>query len=394
MSIQFHGLVVPDDALTGNQARQQRNVSAQGTLSDGSGSVEAVSLDPGEKRIGGSYRGRYADLMATEIEELFAAPGIEALPLAGGSQDGALDGYYTTRDIDRPTTPQAVGGEAFEGAVKKVGTRDSHRRGVATRSATTENDFGSDATTEIALPDDATNVRWFDPVGGSLEDATVQRSALGELATFDIYDVSEPTFYSFGDADPHYPTLTYDVPLDKESPADVRVWDDYNRERTDSGSTVGSTSVGDSLELDNPNAWQHVYSPAHQFVGRPVVDTGCLRLVFDLDEPALYAYLPSGGYENYDQVALGASSWSLSDADIQHIGLASAEVRAVFSDGSSSYTVDLLLDRGFDEVPVARGPNESSAVPSGLQTRLDPIAASNSRDAAPRKDVVARSDLR
>ncbi|MFC7175263.1 hypothetical protein ACFQL0_21385 [Haloplanus litoreus] len=82
------------------------------------------------------------------------------------------------------------------------------------------------------------------------------------------------------------------------------------------------------------------------------------------------------------------------DVDLTHPGAAQVRARLTFEDTSSGdlFEVELALHRGWDDL-LLYSPADLQ-VPSGLVTRLEPIAASTVIDPQPKRTLIARQELR
>lgn len=394
----LYALAIPDGAQLQSRAQLRRRLSEQGRLSGGRPAVNTISLQPGERLLSGYYADRYAALSASEVEELADAGGIDAVPFADRTSDEPLDGYYQLKDaqVEQSAPARTDRVRRFDVTLTQEGTRRDQLRAVEAEPQTVTNPFGSGGTQEIAISLRAERVKWYDSQGGTIEDATVQRRVDGEHDELVVYDTSEPSFSS--------PTLIYDIDYRDEWPTDVRVWDDYNREKTATlqgdgdPATVGTATVGNATVAESrtvESTWQRVFSTGHNFVGRPVLESERLRLVADVgDDDPLLAYRWNEGDQNWDIVDLGVSNWRLRDVDITHIGLSRIEAQLEFRDtsGSSRYNINVALGRGDDESLFTEPENEGSA-PSGLVDRLDPIAKTTDTDTAERASLVDREEV-
>jgi hypothetical protein len=394
----LHSLAIPENARTESRDDRQRRVSKQGQLGSGPGVARSISLEPGQQLLTGYYSGKFAALQERMIEELFDAGGIEVVPYAGRTTQTADDGYYVLENIttERPD-PRVADFNRFDGRLTKKGTRSSHWRAVRTAVQTESNPFGSAATPEFGLVDRASKVRWYDAEGGTLEDATAQRTVDGEHDPIAIYDASEPSFDD--------PVLLYTLPYSEEWPTDCRVWDTYDRSKVyretqdityhvgDADATVGTATVGQSVTLEVASQWQRVFTTDHNWRGDTVLENDVLRLEIDRPETRLKAYRWDGRDEIYEVVQLGASSWRVSDLNVKRIGLATIEAQVEFSDSSgSTHNLNLDLYRGLED-SVWTNPSNEGAVPSGLTDRLDPIAATTDDVPIATDDVIERDEV-
>lgn len=387
----LYTLAVPRDAQTSTRSELQRNLSKQGVLQSDVAAVEAVSLDPGQQILQGQYRGRYSDLMAAEFEELFDASGIEAVPFYSRSDRTQTDGYYTLENTTvQPLDPRAADVSQFDGVLTRVGSRTSHWRAVRTSPVPATNDFGTGTGAWVGVPERAQKVRWFDPVGGTIEAATVQETVPAEVQNVARYDVTEPTFSE--------PTLLYDLPYQYEGATDLRVWDDSNRSRFEppDNDTVGSVTVGSATVGGRGiPRWQAVFRTDHEYQGTTLVENAILRLEFDEERGHLRASRWSGSVGDYATVHLGGSDWHLFDVDLTHIGLDHVDAQVEFESPSGGFfNLNMSLKRGYRNALWTVPDNESGPTPSGLITRLDPIAHPSDTDPNATQDVIRRKEVR
>lgn len=391
----LYSLAVPADSQALTESQLSRNLSKQGVLGSDVATVESVSLSPGQHVLRGHYRGRYADVMAREFEELFDSSGIEAVPFyqtpQSQGQGDVQDGYYSLENTTLSRVdPREDRIQKFDGILTKVGSRRSHWRAVETSPTTVTNDFASGSTATIGIPERARKVRWFDTVGGAVEDATVQESVPGELQNVDRYTTAEPSFSD--------PTLIYDLPYRHEGDADVRVWDDYQRSRFEppTNDTVGSSQVGTAtVGGEGIPRWQAVFRSDHDYNGTAIIENGILRLTFDESGGQLSSERWSDAIGDFATVHLGASDWQLFDLDITHIGVERVGAQVEFKRASGDYfNLNITLQRGARRALWTVPENESGPTPSGLQTKLAPVAAESDRDPSESQTVLRRKEVR
>lgn len=389
----LYNLAIPDQTQLSQSQQQIRQLLAQGTLGAGPGAVEDISGDPQTQTLAGRVVGRHAELTASEFEELFSNGSIRAAPyFERGATTSREDRYVALEDATvEPAHPTDRRAQRFDGNLRTRGTRRSHWRTVETNPTTETNPFGSATTEEVGIPARARRARWYNRDDGSLESATEQRVVAGEHDGVSIYDATEPSFDD--------PTLIYDVAYRHEWPVDCRVWDDYDRAKSDSGpsssATVGSATVGSTTAGSTPEAvqWQRVFSPQHDYTGQPVIENDILRLRPDEAGEKLRAYRWNDADEHYDRVQLGMTGWRLIDWHTRRIGVERIDGQAEFEDKSSpgtTHNVDWSLKRGYTDALITQ-PANAGAIPAGLQTRLGPIAHDSDQDPAAVADLIERS---
>lgn len=391
----LYNLVVPEESQTRQNDTISRSVSKQGTVGDGRPSAESVSVSPTDRTLRGWYRGKYSSMLARQFEELFDATGIEEVPywtIDGTSND---DGYYSLENVNiQRADPRTDKVHQFDGRLTQVGTRRSHWRAIQTAVDTVTNDFGNTTEQEIAVHERSSKVRWFDRTGGGTESATVQRRVAGEGGTVEIYDTSEPTF---GD-----PTLIYEIPHRFEGRTNCRIWDSNGRSEFEylnntEPPKVGTATVGPDTHVGGVGvkSWARVFTTNHDFRGHAVIDNGILRLEFYEQQGHIRATRWDSNINDWATVSLGSTDWHLFDVDLTHVGLSRVEAQVTFSDSTGSqYTLDMALSRGAESALWIRPVNESSGVPAGLESRLDPIAKTTDKDTGEKMTLVRREDTR
>jgi len=122
-----------------------------------------------------------------------------------------------------------------------------------------------------------------------------------------------------------------------------------------------------------------------------VLENGLLRLTLDDEAEAISAARWSSG--SWTPADLGSSGWAPVDGDVRHISPARIEARVLWSDGSTRYPLDLILQRGMPDALFVRTPNATSATPSTLVDYLTPIASTTIYDAGAEQALVAREEV-
>lgn len=380
----LYAVSVPEDAQTDAGSRIRANLSKQGVVNEGPPAVESISLDPGEYFIAGEYRGDLADVMAQEIEELFSNDNMGPVPYYGadGSRNAVrteFDGYYSTENVNpKPVDPRARGyHHQFDGVIAREGTRKTHWRSVGVVPTQVENDFGSDQTALVGVPSSASKVRWVDRDNKTTTtSALVQSTVTGEFGDVDFYNARTPSY--------DRPALIYDLPYVNEAERDAKVWDDRGQ--------------ADKEDGDGVVRWQRVFAADHDYDGQAVLDSGRLRLYFDEPNNSLSAESYSSG--SWSSTALGtggnAGNWQLWDLDVYSIGVVSVTAQTIWEDTTdgSLFHLNAELPRGYGGVLWYVPGNETPPAPSGLQTKLSPVADGQDFSARPSAGLVRRKEVR
>lgn len=360
---QLYALAIPEDALDQSNPTAQRRQSQQGQLTTGQPVVQTIASEPVERDLSGHFRGKYADMMADEVQELLQAGDIDAVPYFVQNETRAAEGYYEARrqrEADR-RDPRVPGVYRFGGTLTFKGTNESHRRSVRVGNSTVDNPFGSASTQTVFLANTSTRPRWVSQKGDAIADATVQNTYDGEQVDFDEFDATEPAF----SGNESY-TLVYDLAYGDEYQQDPRVWDDHDREK----------AVTENNVTVEP-AWQRVFDPSHSYNGSAVIETGRLRLLPAPEDNQLTAQQWNATATQYENVSLGASDWQLSGWDTRRIGLERVTARTRWenaSDTTETYELDAEILRGQNETLFYEPENADGSTPAGLVTRLAPIA--------------------
>jgi len=142
-----------------------------------------------------------------------------------------------------------------------------------------------------------------------------------------------------------------------------------------------------------------------------VCSNGLLRLT--IDEPttadetaALEAEAGDGDTDSWTTIDLPSyadgdlvTDWQPADVDLTHIGqarvAAQVEFEAVAGDNEGDvYAVDVELERGRESLEVWVPGGASGAIPTDLETMLEPIAATSHVDSGVEQELVAREEVR
>jgi len=371
MTRELYSLVIPANAQTVSRSEIQRNLATHGLLDESSAAVESLSLEPGEQALVGQFRGKYASMMAAEIEELFDAGNISSVPFfdPAGSKS---DGYYSLKNVDvEPLDPNLAYVQKFDGALTKEGTREEMHRRVTTNRYQAENDFGNQQTAYVGVPAAATDVAWYNRETEATEPVSVVETRTAEHGDVDVVDAQASSFDS--------PALVFDLPYQQEAKVDTVVWDDHDRAKLDS---------------DGINAWQWVFASGHEFDGSPVIDNGLVRVRF-ADSLTVEEYDTSA--DAWTAVSLGDSSWELDAWDITRIGPVRVDGHVRFRDPTQSptayFTLDMSLKRGYFAPQWVVPESVDESTPGGLRTLLDPVANESIVDSQGEQTLISRSDL-
>jgi hypothetical protein len=374
---------IPGDDLTSDSTAQSPRSNVAGLLNQDGTTAERISAPPGDFRVRAQHRGRFADLMAEEVDELARSSSYSPIPIfvPGQNQRSLIDGFYIIENSTiGAVDPRERRIQDVDLSVSQSGTRANKYRAVRSDGGLRQvtHPFGSANTAELGLPATATDVYWVNPETGAATAANRVATRTGERGDINIYDaVNAPV---------SDPILVFDAPYDASS-ADVYAWD--SRGLADRDTAAGIIQ------------WQRVFIATHDFGGDArVLSNGLLRLTLDPQvSPGISAERYDAATGAWTAVSLGSSAWSLTDIDIanrtsQQLAPTRADARTRWTDGTSTYALDMTLHRGQDVAQFDRSVTQpSSGVPSGLQTLLDPIASTSIRDPQQSQALRPRSEV-
>ena len=343
---------IPEQTQTRTSSDLQRRLATQGTLSGGQGVVESIGVDPGQVVLEGQFRGQYAALMATEVEELFSSD-IDAVAYYTLSGSSPQDGYYAPENIGTgPLDPREDRLQRFDGRLRFIGTRASHYRELASAPTEVDHPWGNTLECLVGVPSPASEVQWVDPVTDESTPAgSPAATHSGEIGDVEAYDVA-PGSPPYEDA-----SLVYTLPYSDEGLMDCKVWDDHDRGKFDA---------------DGDCTWERAFVTTHEPAGSLVLDNGLLRVTLDTTGLQVEEYTAGA----WTSVSLPASDWGLTSVDVRSITPVRVSARLVFTNTAdgSTYVLDAVLHRGRPSVQFDRPSSVTTAVPQGLVDRLDPIA--------------------
>lgn len=374
---------VTERSLTRGSKQRGREVSDLGALANGSTSVTPLGLSAGEQTQRAQYGGYNDHVLGEMLSELAQAPDIDSVPYYGVQPDGGLErtpenGYYSvSRAAGSNPDPRRSDFPTEELTMKRLGTRSSHWRRLASKPTLVENQFGNGTAEEVAVPAAAEKVQWWDG-DISTEVASPASTVATEFGDADVYLASDSPYSS---AD-----LIYELPYTEEGRTDTAVWDDR-------GHGDKTSSLDDERVLE----WQKVFHRDHEFEGSVVLSNGRARLT--VDEPSGSVSAESWSSGSWSPVSLSPNGWEVLDLDLTRVGCALVEAVVVFVDTAdgSTYRLDMALARGADW-PVWYVPENlvdaQGGVPSGLESWLDPVASDRLVMMNPDQGLVKRSEVR
>jgi hypothetical protein len=370
------------EASVDTQPRKQTNLSETGFLSSGSVDVERVTNSAPTLTLSGRFRPPLVPrdrvpLLADEFDSLIAG---DIGPLGLFDQDGAngrLAGYYEVEEgSSEPTHPERPTIQDWSLTLRRVGNRSNLFRAVTTTETAIDNPFSvsSPPTPGVLIPS-LSDARWFNSATGTTERATANSGVETPDGTAAKY---LPSGASFDD-----PVLLYDVPLDVDVIA-TRVFN--NR------------GFLDKFDSNGVRQWRAVYDPEFQPTGS---DEGLFltnrRLRILAGDP------PNGGFgadewdpqnNQFSTVISLTNSWVPQTIDLVDIGLHQITVDLRMSDGSTTHPARFRLPYGATRARITSAPSASGAMPSGLQSLLDPIAYEGDRILQPSRTVVPKRTIR
>jgi hypothetical protein len=384
---QLYSSPLPEASNTTESDSLGQQLSELGLLDSDSAAVESVSSEAADLSLDGQYRWgeEYATMVASELDEL-ADASLSQLPLYQREATYQNQGYYEVESANvEPLHANRRDVWRYSLSLTFVGKRGSKFRAVSTNVWQPDHPWGNTMEALVGIPAGARKVRWLDPESKQVEPATPVRTASGKQLDIDLYDV-EAGENALGSSDP---TLIYDTTYSDDVLGSVRVYDTrgYSAKIADGGS--------------GPRQWQIVHSTEHDIQNPVVLSNGSLRVRLDEDgTPDIQAEAWDDSLESWvavDAVETEGSNtdWELYDVDLTGIGMQNVRCQLGFEHPTEGlYELNASLQVGQESVLFWRPASLEEAVPSGLETWLDPIAAGWILDPQPDRGLVDRSEVR
>ena len=366
--------VVPRDSQQTRRTQASRTVQLDSTINADFGVVESAGSDPDAVPLTGTLRGKYSDMMASELRELASNDSIKEVPLRGIDETFNDQGYYSIRsaDIDQ-IDPRSPNLQRYDLKLSKSGTRTSHYRAVETSPTDIDNPWESNDNAWVYIAERSENVRWWDGAGNDIEAGVPGQLVTTQFPNAEGYNAADVGFAA--------PTLVYEVAYDEEHYHDARLYDDrgFTNTRADS---------------DGIRQWQRVMSSTHEFEGDMVFENAKIRVFIDRSTGDIEWEKFTG--LGYSSQSMGTdSSWLLRDITFNAIGQAKVEMQWQFEDGTSGdyYHLNVSHQRALDGF-LASVPSGEGAIPSALKTELGPLMVSGpGQDAQPVMTTIPKREL-
>lgn len=403
----------------------------QAGLLEGNGvAVENVATDSVDATVEGQIRfGKTLSRKVGEEIDSLSESSYTTLPLF--SETGAIDertrGYYEIEDADvSPAKPGVEHVFQYTVGLSVAGTREDSRRAVRTNPTAVDSVYPDASTAAlIAIPNTATEVRWYDDASGT-EAATATETAESEYGTIARYDPADASFTD--------PTLTYDLAFGDDGPTDVRVYD--SRDRVKFAATASGQQV---------NTWIHAYHTGYQFDGAAVIDTGRFRLVLGgnindavdaeartvasgdtftvqngetvidssltVEDGGTFTVQSTGLHiltddlrndfgaaewndtdQRWEPISVTGPAWSLTSWSLTGIRPARVTIQTRWSDGTNEYVLNATAERGADRL-VWEVPENATDPAQGLIDLLEPTARDTDETAHATQGLINRDKL-
>lgn len=371
---QIYHIPIPDADADRLESRYSANVEQSGVLEGDGSFVENVATESNTIEQSGRFEfGRIlSEKLATELDSL-AESNYRALPVfVDGDGESEDVGYFEIQSAD-VSEVHPVTNTVYTYTIELVpkGTREDSRRAVMINPEDVSTGLSTGGPAPIAAPSEATEVRWFDDAEGSVE-ATPSDTVTTEYGDLDRY--------AYGDAPFDTPTLIYDVPLSKDGPTDVRVYDDNDREKF--------STLSDGTQV---NTWVHAYNTGFDFNGGAVIDNGLTRVYLD-DTPSVSAEEYDETSDSWSDIELDSGDLSLKEWSIMRISPTRTRVRLVAKDEVEGdlRNAYLNMNRGVSGVILRQPRNESLS--TKFESWFSPVASDVSEDPQPEKDLKDRGE--
>jgi len=378
---------LPEAANTTETDSLGQQLSELGLLDEDAAAVESISSEAADLSLEGQYRWgeTFSSMVAGELDEL-ADASLSQLPLYQRNTTYQNQGFY---EIESATVEPVHANRRdvwqYSLSLTFVGKRGSKVRALTTNIRQADHPWGNTLEALIGIPAGARKVRWLDRETGRVEPASVVRTVAGDPGDIALYDIEA------GESalEVSNPTLVYDVAYPDDVTGSVRVYDTKGR-------TAKFSEGG-----DGPRQWQIVHSTEHDIQNPVVLSNGRFRVRLDEDgTPDIQAEAWDDSLESWvavDAVETEGSNtdWELYDVDLTEIGMQDVRCQLGFEHPTEGlYELNASLQVGRELVLFWRPASIEEAVPSGLETWLDPIAAGWILDPQPDRGLVDRSEVR
>jgi len=383
--VSLYTIPLPDADAGQPNNRIASQIQQSGLVQQGGVATEQIATSNVDLTLTGQWRygERFARKTARELESL-GAGSYSALPLfdADSAELRRETGYYELANVDvSPAHPTSEDVFEFTVGLNETGTRETHWRAVRTTQETVDTLFDAFDTSYVAIPNEATKTQWYDSQQGT-EKATKVDTVEAEFGDVDRFDPTDSTYDN--------PILLYELPFDREGRVDTVVWDDRNREKF----WMFTDSQSNTVDV---NQWAHVFNPAWEFDGSPVIDTGRLRVWFDPPAGAnrddIYAETWDATNDEWSTVGLPSTTYDVIDVDLISIGPSEVTAQLLWTDGTNLDRINGIFDRGDDSVLWTETDNETSTA-QGVKDAIIAIARQTDQNVAPSQTVIARSEAR
>ncbi|WP_049986822.1 hypothetical protein [Halobellus rufus] len=394
MTYRLYRTPIPEDALQDQRGGARAELSRLTQL-QGQGLVEQLGTQSGDLTLDLQYRGKYADRLQLELREVIESPTVATMPLAPAEGTSTVDAYYAVELVSNAgaISAQSEALQRLQATLVREGTHQSHRQALSTGPSQPQpgHPFGNDTTKIVAIPASATRVEAID----ATSDPTARESVpIESIATAEHGDVARIDLSTIAIEDP---TIIYrPADYDQIGDVDVGVWDTY-----------GAADIADAEGIIQ---WQRCFSVEHDFRGAAVLENGLLRVT--IDHPTDDTQTATLQAERYDADAGAwtavdlpeydtdlATDWAPVDVDLVKIGQARVRAQVTFeavagTNAGDTYTLDMALFRGWDDLLITIPESVSDPVPADLEALLDPIASARVVDLGVEQTTVSRDGVR
>jgi hypothetical protein len=383
--VQLGRVVLPQaDAETDTRRRQETQLAERGLLSSGDVRVEQVSNDAADLRLSGRIRPPIpedkAPMVAQELSELIGSD-IGPLPLFDfEGEPRAESGYYEIADGDVEPL-QADRREIFDYqlSLSRVGDRGGTFRAVRTTAQTVSHPFGSDPGVSVYIPDDVRKVRWYNRATEETQPATATGTVESHQGTLREYGLGAVG----GEM-----SLLYDLELPTDTTA-AYVFEAPNLSAP-------------KFDPDGNRNWPIIYDPEHDLAAGALYILSGQQLRVALREPEdgftpfIVAQRYDASQDEWQNVGIDNTiPWRPADVDLRSIDPQRLSAQVLFADGTGSdFAVNISVTLGANRATITPAAGESGSMPSGLVTKLTPIARTSQTVARPVRTTVSQREVR
>lgn len=381
MTKQLYNVGLTETVQRDENITRSAQLAETGALTRDTTDVEQTIADAPDVRLRGVLHPEaYArpDLVADELREL-GDSAVGAIPLFRPGASYKDSGFFEVQEtIVNPARPVERRVWQYDARLSRAGGRSASFRSVATNTTTVSHPFGFDSDADLALPESARAVRWYNPDDQTSTVATASGTVGSAQGTLEQYPLSDAP-----DSDTEH--LVYDIAYADDA-VGCRVYD--TRTNTD------------KLDSNGIRQWQTVFDTTHDITpDSPVVlSNGRTRLRVILQTSGV------GSVQTADWSGGSWGSWSdITPSDYEPVDLdvisidqqrVAAQLLFESDTGGSTYAVNIQLTLGYADPLIYAAPGEGSSIPTNIESALSGTARTSEKRTQATRTLVEREAVR